>query len=294
MTRKKWNIPLFCIHTCDENCNILIVYNNLHQYVLLNNPDYLNGYCSFNNKIRPTTIRISTFDINTPEGDMGFLYNPELKVIMDNSFVVSIYFPLSYVFEVIISNPSLTNGFTLKELLYSIKNLYEFIYQEEERTASPQIYQLKKFCSSCGNKDLSEFIQNIEFTNEDIKKFDDCCICYSDYEILSTDEEKKYLPTKLKCGHIYHEFCIKKWLEKSGTCPICRHNIFECRNCDGTGVIYYTFTGVVVPVEERGETLNRNHSNGVFGIHSYDLEDLVIEKMSYDRIKRRLHIDITA
>jgi hypothetical protein len=290
-TRKYWSIPLFCYHICNENCNILIVSNNSNQYVLIDNPNYYDGKCSYNDRLKKTTIKISTFDITNPYGDSGALYNPDEKVITDNTFKVSIYFPLSYVFEVLISTPKTNNGFTLKELIYSIKNLYEFIYEEELRTASPQIFNLKKFCTTCGNKDLSKFIEKI-YTYEP-SKLDDCSICCSSYNTITESDLEKNYPIKLKCSHVFHDNCIKTWLEKSGTCPMCRYNIFECKNCDGSGIIYYNFTGVVIPVEERGVNINRNISNGVFGIHTFDFEDLVIEKLFYNKTEKRLYVDIS-
>lgn len=290
-TRNKWKIPLFCNHICNESCNILLVSNNSHQYILLENPDYIDGKCSMYNKIAPSNIKISTFDINNPKGDMGALYNPDMKVILDNCFIVSIYFPLSSVFEVVISTPNDTEGFTLKELLYSIKNLYELIYSGEEETATPQIYNLKKFCTSCGNKELSKYLIDVDVNNKE--ELDECCICFSsEYENIVS--ENNYLPVKLKCNHIYHDNCIKTWLNTSGTCPMCRYNIFECTNCNGSGIIYYNFIGAVIPLEERGDILNRNHSNGIFGIHSFDLEDLIISELTYDRKKKRLYMSIVA
>lgn len=285
-TRKKWKINLFCYHKCTENCNIILVTNNNNQYILINNPEYINGECKYNNQIQTTTIRLSTFDINNPFGNIGPLCNADMKVIVDNEFKVSIYFPLSHVFEFIFSSP-LQNGFTLKDLIYSIKSLYEYIYEEEERTSIPQEYNLKKFCTSCGNKDLTKILEPINET--DIK--DDCAICYSDYE--NTDDESDF-PIKIKCGHIYHNNCLKKWTYKSGTCPICRYNIFNCDKCDGNGIIFYTFTGVVIPLEERNMILNRNQTNGTFGIYAHDFEDLCIENMVYDRTKKRLYIEIIA
>ena len=290
-TRTRWKIPLLCKHTCNENCNILIIGNNSNQYILLENPDYIEGKCSLYHKLTLTNIKISTFDINNPQGDMGELYNSNTKVILDNSFIVSVYFPLSNVFEVIISTPNENDGFTLKELLYSIRNLYELIYEGEEETATPQIYNLKKFCVSCGNKDLSKYIVDIDINNK--QELDECCICFSsEYENIIS--ENNYAPIKLKCNHVYHDNCIKKWIKTSGTCPICRNNIFECNNCDGSGIIYDSFTGIVIPLEERGNILNRNHSNGIFGIHSYDLDDLIINELSYDRIKKRLYMSVIA
>ncbi|XP_063279012.1 E3 ubiquitin-protein ligase Praja-2 [Prinia subflava] len=40
-----------------------------------------------------------------------------------------------------------------------------------------------------------------------------CCCDYVDGEII----------TKLPCHHLFHKPCVTLWLQRSGTCPICRH-----------------------------------------------------------------------
>ncbi|KAM9167395.1 LOW QUALITY PROTEIN: E3 ubiquitin-protein ligase Praja-2 [Mergus octosetaceus] len=47
---------------------------------------------------------------------------------------------------------------------------------------------------------------------------DQCCctICFSEYV---RDE----VITELPCHHLFHKLCVTLWLQKSGTCPICRH-----------------------------------------------------------------------
>lgn len=291
-TRNKWKIPLFCRHTCNENCNILVLNDydddNDEEYILLEeNPDYKDGKCSFSGKVQNTYVRLGNFDEDNPLGDTGPLYEPDMKVILDNSFMVYVYFPLSHVLEVTVTTPS-SNGFTLKELIYSLKTLYTFIYTEEERTASPQVYPLRRVCSSCGNKDISEYIKEAEEVEKPPVE-ENCCICYCDYS--NTDENN--ITAMLKCKHIFHKDCIQTWLRKSGTCPICRNNIFECNNCNGTGIICYNFTGIVIPVELRGQMLNRNETFGRFGIHSFDLEDLLVESLIYDNVKKQLFMNIT-
>ena len=59
-------------------------------------------------------------------------------------------------------------------------------------------------------------------------------------------------------------------------------------------IICYNFTGIVIPVELRGQMLNRNETFGRFGIHSFDLEDLLIESLIYDNVKKQLIMNITA
>jgi hypothetical protein len=42
-----------------------------------------------------------------------------------------------------------------------------------------------------------------------------CVICCCDYE---AGEQVKLLP----CLHMYHQFCIDAWLERSHVCPVCQ------------------------------------------------------------------------
>ena len=281
-TRNNWGIKFYSHHICNESCDIImeIDEDDEQQLIIKHNPTYKNGKCDLYNQIVKTSIRLSSFDKNIPEGVYGKLYDPHQKVISDNSFTVSIFYPLSHVFEIKINSE---NGFTLTELIYSIKVLYEYIYKEEERTSTPQIYNLKKVCSSCGINDLSKYVDEIK--PED--KIDECVICCNDY-LDDIDG------CKLKCKHVFHNSCINRWIASSKTCPICRYNIFMCNKCEGRGLIYYQFTGVVIPLENRGTMLNRNCTNGIFGIYGYDLDDLLLNDMYYDRIKKKLFINITS
>ncbi|NXL93993.1 PJA2 ligase, partial [Alectura lathami] len=43
-----------------------------------------------------------------------------------------------------------------------------------------------------------------------------CTICCSEYV-------KGEIITELPCHHLFHKPCVTLWLEKSGTCPVCRH-----------------------------------------------------------------------
>ncbi|NXJ02089.1 PJA2 ligase, partial [Psophia crepitans] len=43
-----------------------------------------------------------------------------------------------------------------------------------------------------------------------------CTICCSEYV-------KDEIITELPCHHLFHKPCITLWLQKSGTCPVCRH-----------------------------------------------------------------------
>jgi hypothetical protein len=293
--------------------------------VIIMNPDYKDGKCSKNGEIENTFIRLATFNKNVPYGDTGPLIDSDVKIIPDRSFTVSIWYPLTNIFDVMISSE---NGFTRKELIHSIKLLYNYIYEEENRTASPQTYKLKKICSSCGVKELSSLYSD-NINREEEKQ--ECSICYENYEdhdmqIIydsfsetsfrtsspnnveflepnlqrvhenhETEEktEDEHKGCKLKCSHIFHSSCINQWLKSSKTCPVCRYNIFSCQKCEGQGIVYYYFNGIVIPLEQRGSYMNRNYTNGVFGISSHDLEDLMLHDVLYDKINKKLYLNIS-
>ena len=43
----------------------------------------------------------------------------------------------------------------------------------------------------------------------------DCSICFEDFNPSDT------IPL-IKCGHIYHDVCLNKWLHKQNVCPLCK------------------------------------------------------------------------
>ena len=184
-TKKRWNIYFYCKHKCKKNSEYLVVSEST-ELVVYKNPEFKNGFCLKNMNIEKSQIRLSTFDKDNPEGCGGPLMNSNEEVISDSSFTISLYYPFSFIFEIFISS---AEGFTLKELINSIKVLYKFIYEEEERTATPQTFSLKKICSSCGLKNLLDYAEEENTTNL-IEDEEVCSICY--------DNTKEYKIIKLK------------------------------------------------------------------------------------------------
>jgi hypothetical protein len=70
-------------------------------------------------------------------------------------------------------------------------------------------------------KNITKFIRYQEFSNsyshvleEELKEHDECIICYSNMTCTTAK--------KLPCGHIFHIACVKKWMQRTSSCPICR------------------------------------------------------------------------
>jgi hypothetical protein len=62
-----------------------------------------------------------------------------------------------------------------------------------------------------------KFLKKVSLNDNELL-ITNCCICLEDYKI-----NEKYF--HLECNHKYHEKCLKLWLTKNNTCPICRYDI---------------------------------------------------------------------
>uniref|UniRef100_A0A914C7F4 Autocrine motility factor receptor n=1 Tax=Acrobeloides nanus TaxID=290746 RepID=A0A914C7F4_9BILA len=54
-----------------------------------------------------------------------------------------------------------------------------------------------------------------EATPEDMEKQETCTVCW----------EPMKQARKLPCGHIFHELCLRRWLEQDSSCAVCRREL---------------------------------------------------------------------
>lgn len=78
-------------------------------------------------------------------------------------------------------------------------------------------------------------------TQEDLEQnADDCAICW----------EKMESARKLPCGHLFHNSCLRSWLEQDSSCPTCRTTLSESnegRNAGPTGATANIADAIVAP-----------------------------------------------
>ncbi|KAL3278239.1 hypothetical protein HHI36_013577 [Cryptolaemus montrouzieri] len=67
-------------------------------------------------------------------------------------------------------------------------------------------------------KHLIDSLPVVQIEEEQVRKKLQCSVCWEDFIL---NEDVRQLP----CTHVYHECCIRPWLELHGTCPICRQNL---------------------------------------------------------------------
>jgi len=211
-------------------------------------------------------------------------------------------YPFSIKLKITVNDP-LGDGFTLKEVLYAIKLSYQDIYETEERTSSNHMYILIRECTKCNIINVKRRIKENQSSNgltdlilnPDNHDSHECSIC-KDYLVdnssaLSTTDGGGII--KLGgCGHIFHENCIDQWVESNGkTCPLCRASLYNCDSCDGSGYKTIYHEGVVPPIEYRGIE-PRQHTDGLYGIHDYYLEDLYVAGLKYNNDDRELFVSV--
>merc|ERR1712151_714 len=65
-----------------------------------------------------------------------------------------------------------------------------------------------------------ETIPKVKITAQDLEESQNChcTVCIEDFVL---GEEALRLP----CGHLFHEHCIKTWLQKHSQCPVCRYEL---------------------------------------------------------------------
>ncbi|XP_025830720.1 E3 ubiquitin-protein ligase RNF126 isoform X2 [Agrilus planipennis] len=84
------------------------------------------------------------------------------------------------------------------------------------------VTQLLNQMDGCGppplSKDVIDALPVVEITELQVESKLQCSVCWEDFELC---ENVRQLP----CQHVYHEPCIRPWLELHGTCPICRQNL---------------------------------------------------------------------
>lgn len=70
-------------------------------------------------------------------------------------------------------------------------------------------------------------------TLADFERDDTCIICRDEMSVDVPKSTRLY-PKKLNCGHVIHLGCLKSWMERSESCPLCRSPVFSL---DGNGNI---------------------------------------------------------
>ena len=282
----KWKIKIYTNHICSTNCSFVTTVENYGDTTIIfvtDNPEFRNGKCDYYDTNQISSVKISDFDENNPHTLDGYLLSANQIVIPDNEIYIMVTFPLENPVKIKIkSNCNL--GFTLSNLIANIRKLYEWIYKEEERTTIEQDFLINMTCECALQQ--KQYLYDKCVTNDDIKN-DVCSICL---------EKLNGECASLKCCHYFHMRCIDNWIKEDGkTCPLCREFLYKkCDKCNGDEYVKFYFRGKLIPPEIRNINTNirRNKTFGRFGIDMFDVEELILTDMIYDKKNKILSLNM--
>lgn len=106
-------------------------------------------------------------------------------------------------------------------------NWFQHMFHRDHHRHQPQEHRPQQQGTPVSNKPpppaSRRFLNNLPLaivTADDLLEESnvECIICFEENNIGDR-------ACKLQCGHLYHPECIRDWLKKSCTCPVCRYEI---------------------------------------------------------------------
>jgi hypothetical protein len=274
-----WKIKLYSKHICNEDCKLAYIEEEVNEYssitFVVDNPHYNTETmtCRYNHTLNESYVRLSNFQEDSPQTIDGDLLYDDHIVIPDTKIYIDLSFPLKEPKKISVESKD-PLGFSLSYLIHTLQKIYDWVYEREEETCTEKMYSLMISCKCINEK--NKFSTQAKSDNEDV-----CAIC-----LEKTDSSS----VEMICHHIFHKDCIDRWVNSSSksSCPTCRSPLLNC-GCEGKGILYENFIGKVIPREKRGITVNRNTTDGVFGIYGYDKDDLFLKYFVYNNITKTLY-----
>lgn len=67
-------------------------------------------------------------------------------------------------------------------------------------------------------------IDKLERRTAGLEETAECVICQESMK-EDAEDDRNLILLRLPCGHWFHDFCLRPWLEQCQTCPTCRSNV---------------------------------------------------------------------
>ncbi|ORX85639.1 hypothetical protein K493DRAFT_319928 [Basidiobolus meristosporus CBS 931.73] len=97
---------------------------------------------------------------------------------------------------------------------------YVFGQQALDNIISQLMEQAGRNAPPPAPEDVINNLPREKITKAQVEDGIDCAVCKEDF---NEGEETTGLP----CHHLFHDGCIRPWLELNGTCPVCRHSLIS-------------------------------------------------------------------
>lgn len=98
----------------------------------------------------------------------------------------------------------------------------------------------------------SDFYEEDDSLKEDNVKI--CLICWlpnNNTDLVKNMKQFAYILTTCDCNALFHDKCLKTWIENSQSCPICRkqlaiRNIYNFNNNIHVNIIFFFFFIIIL------------------------------------------------
>ena len=166
-----WNIKLYSSHQCNESCRLAYVsedYPGTSVLFIVDNPDYdhTENKCSKYDTYHPSSIHLSRFKREQPTTVDGDLLFYDQIVIPESSIYLDLSFPFSHSKKIQINAES-SLGFSLGELVETIRQVYQWAYEKEEQTASEQHFSIQTLCQLCSSYSAGDQTRYYSISNSE-------------------------------------------------------------------------------------------------------------------------------
>ncbi|SCU80847.1 LADA_0B09846g1_1 [Lachancea dasiensis] len=103
------------------------------------------------------------------------------------------------------------------------------------------------------NRQLDEKLPDV--SEDELRLLNDkmCIVCMEDLNFLHAEHATthKLKAKRLPCNHILHLGCLKSWMERSQTCPICRVSVFDEKGNVARSTHRFSESQAAIPTENR-------------------------------------------
>lgn len=267
----------------NDHTNICLDKQIKSIFKYVSNPHYKNGKCKQFGKNEQADIHMINYNIRNWTKSTNNILSPNEIVITDQFIVIIFKFPFKNDIK-IKARSKQKSGFTRKEIINIIVKKYKEFYNIEKNSSHDQHYYFMSTCYKCNNKKL---LRDDFLYKDNIRM--KCSIC-------NNTNKKDKIIRKLPCTHKYHKSCIDNYISTDNICPECPNyeNLILCSTCKIPTKTKLISTIIPVIQQEKIKGLaNSADVDGLYGIISYEFNELFIKSLSYDTKNKILYPEIT-
>ena len=120
-------------------------------------------------------------------------------------------------------------------------------------------------------------------SDEEIPNDTVCYICFEG--ITNSIEDNRVV--RLECNHIFHENCIRRWFQRSNTCPTCRTSVGTTSDIQGIMIDFISYLQMDIYISHIDQLIL---TKWLFGDKLLNLFEFIMNFPDVEKNRRTLYI----